>query len=315
MRKIHTTRYIIRGLVILGVAALLPHTVFAVTLKPASVVTGDVITLGDVFSGLDHDADHVLGAAPQPGKDMTLNAVTLMRISNALGINWSPATSNDQVVIKRSATIIDQGMIETALKNEITAQGVEGNFAVLMPDNATQMILPPTESQTVEVSSLKLVPGEDRFEAVLAAPSKANPLQTLAIAGTLSRLVSVPVLKDPLENGALIGAYDLTFLDMPIKSLNHDVILKEEDLVGLTPRRVLAAGKPLKRGDLQPQKLIDRGELVTVLFNGNGLNLTTQGKALEQGAKGDTIRILNASSNKTIEGTVTGSKEVTIQNF
>ncbi len=48
----------------------------AVSLKYNTLVEDNVITLGDVFTGLDRKADKVLGPAPRPGQDMTLNART-----------------------------------------------------------------------------------------------------------------------------------------------------------------------------------------------------------------------------------------------
>jgi len=39
------------------------------------------------------------------------------------------------------------------------------------------------------------------------------------------------------------------------------------------------------------------------------------GKGLEHGSKGDLVRVVNNSSNRTIEALVTGEREVTVQTF
>ena len=40
--------------------------------------------------------------------------------------------------------------------------------------------------------------------------------------------------------------------------------------------------------------------------------LTMRGKALEAGAQGDTVNVLNLQSKRTIQGTVTGQSQVTV---
>ena len=78
----------------------------AASLKQISVVSDDVLRLGDVFDNISRNADYVLGAAPKPGEDMVLNARTLYRIASAMDVEWRPATSGDSITIRREANII-----------------------------------------------------------------------------------------------------------------------------------------------------------------------------------------------------------------
>ena len=80
---------------------------------------------------------------------------------------------------------------------------------------------------------------------------------------------------------------------------------------GLTPRRMIAAGKPVKANDVQAPRIVARGEAVTLIYKAGALNLTARGKALEFGAKGDVIRVVNTQSNRSIDAIVTGDQEVT----
>ena len=57
-----------------------------------------------------------------------------------------------------------------------------------------------------------------------------------------------------------------------------------------------------------------KGDLVIMVLKKGALNLTTKGKALDNGAKGDMVRILNTNSRQTIEAQVTGPQKVTISN-
>jgi flagella basal body P-ring formation protein FlgA len=59
--------------------------------------------------------------------------------------------------------------------------------------------------------------------------------------------------------------------------------------------------------------LVARNSTVTIVLQTGYLRLTAQGKAIEDGAKGDTIRVTNLQSKKTIEAVVAGPDFVTVQ--
>jgi len=58
--------------------------------------------------------------------------------------------------------------------------------------------------------------------------------------------------------------------------------------------------------------LVSKGSLVTIILKKPGLSLTSQGRALQNGADGDTIRISNTNTSRTIEAVVIGSNIVTV---
>lgn len=43
-----------------------------------------------------------------------------------------------------------------------------------------------------------------------------------------------------------------------------------------------------------------------------GIFLTTRGKALESGAEGDLINVLNPQSKRTVQGVITGPGQITV---
>ena len=59
-------------------------------------------------------------------------------------------------------------------------------------------------------------------------------------------------------------------------------------------------------------ELVQRNETVTIIYEVPGIVLTMRGKALEAGAEGDIINVLNVQSKRTIQATVTGPGRVTV---
>jgi flagella basal body P-ring formation protein FlgA len=85
------------------------------------------------------------------------------------------------------------------------------------------------------------------------------------------------------------------------------------DLLGRTPRRGIAAMKPVSAADVMVPPLVKKGELVTVALQDGSISLTLQGRAMQNGAEGDIIRVVNTGSNKIVDGIVTGTQAVRVR--
>ncbi len=151
------------------------------------------------------------------------------------------------------------------------------------------------------------------FNAVIVAPSAENPVKRVSVSGRIDRLVPVPVLKNSLKNGDIIGAMDIDFVDIPNNRIANGTILDEKDLMNMTPRRVLHGGKPVIINELEHPKMVDRGDAITLIFETGPMMLTVKGKSMQAGALGDTVRVSNTDSNKNLSGVVTAHREVTIR--
>lgn len=288
-----------------------PHA-RAMGLKENSVVTGNTITLGDIFYGLPRDEDRVLGSAPRPGDDMVLNARTLLRIAVSLDLPWRPSSSTDHVVLRREATVIGHDRIKSSIKSALAGEGLSGTYDISLPPEQTDIILPRDQPATLEVSRLSLDRAKNSFDVTLAAPSKENPIQQINVRGRIHPLVLVPVLKDNIQNGRVIRDSDIDYIEVQEGRFISGTVIDEQALIGMTPRRMAFAGRPLQENDIIAPQIVSRGEFITVTLDDGPLSLTAQGKALENGAKGDIIRVLNTASNVTLQAVVTGEKQVRV---
>lgn len=285
----------------------------AAELRSTSVVTDSVLRVGDIFSGLDTTkANSVLGPAPQPGKEMVLNAATLMRLAKALELDWRPATTADQIVIRRSATVIGKDIIEKLVNEKLFEEGLTGDYRMSMANTVTDIVLPQEMPAQAEISQFRFDPQKDVFEATVSAPSASQPVLEMAISGTVERLVNVPVLKESLKNGDIIGHADIDFIKLPQKDVQRDFILKGETLNGMTPRRMVMAGKPIRDLELENPQIVTRGAGVTLVYKEGPMILSARGKSMQNGARGDLVRVINLNSNRSLEGIVTAENEITI---
>jgi len=284
----------------------------AATLKPVSIIEGEVLRASDIFDGISGHADRVIGAAPQPGQDMVLNARTLYRIAVAMNLPWRPSSMNEQVTIRREANLVPFKTIESSLKNKIQNNGLSDDFNLVFYNQSPTITLPNDVESNIEIASLDLDLQSDSFSAVAVAPSKDNPLKKINLSGKIERLVSVPVFRTALQNGDVIGENDLDWVQIPVRELQHNAMTKKEDLIGMTPRRIIYPGKFVLKGTLEKPQLVQRGENITIFFSRGPLRLSAKGKALQSGAIGDTVRVTNDASSRTITARVSGTKEVIV---
>jgi flagella basal body P-ring formation protein FlgA len=148
---------------------------------------------------------------------------------------------------------------------------------------------------------------------MVSAPSAAKPVRQMNVTGTVRTSAKVPVLANSLRNGDLIGASDIDYINIFESDIQPDMILNGDHLVGMMPRRMIMSGKPIRTVDLQAPQLVERGKNVTIIFNEGPLKLTAMGKALQNGAKGDLIRVVNNASNRPIDAYVNGAGEVVVR--
>lgn len=306
-----TLKYITIAILILAGAGVTAFSASPIGLKQDVVVNDSTLKLGDLFTGLTRDNDRVLGAAPAPGQSMTLNARTLMRIAIAMNLSWRPQSNTEQVIVKREATTVNKDYISDQIKTALLNKGVTGNYS-LNTESLKDIILPADAAPTAEVTEITFQPENNWFEATIVAPSKTEPLSTARISGKIQRVTSVPVLRGALSAGTIIGERDIDYIEMNDNALHANLIVDPAKLIGTTPRRMITPGQPIKLTDIEQPRVVSRGGLITMVFKSGTLTLTAEGKALEDGAAGDTIRVVNTSSNKTLQGLVTGSNEVTL---
>jgi len=99
---------------------------------------------------------------------------------------------------------------------------------------------------------------------------------------------------------AVIAPEDLTLVSAELPG----ALSRPEDAVGLETRVAIYAGKPVRLSDLGPPTLVERNQLVTIIYQSGGLAILTEGRALARGSAGDAVRVMNLASRNTVTGRI-----------
>ncbi|KPH62817.1 flagellar basal body P-ring formation chaperone FlgA [Novosphingobium aerophilum] len=137
--------------------------------------------------------------------------------------------------------------------------------------------------------------------ALLLAPA-------LASAPALPAGEPAPVLARTVERGEVLSKAD--FVTAPVLPAVARNALSPAEAAGQEAVRRLNAGAPVRATDLTAPHLVRRGEAVTISLISGGLKITSAGRALSDGAKGEQVRVLNLATNRTLDAVAEGSGDV-----
>jgi flagella basal body P-ring formation protein FlgA len=287
-----------------------------VTLVKQLSVQNDYVRLKDIFANLpDHiDEDRVISQSPHPGRRAILDSRFLTKLAKIHGVSWRPDHHTDRSVIHRTSVLIPAQDIEDALFDKLKADFdiSENDWNIQIDKNQLNIHLPVNSDTSFRFENFWINRDRNQFSTDILAPDSDAPQIRITLNGRFQEVTSVPVLNSQARTGHIIHESDITFKKFAKRRINNEVILRKEDLIGYTPKKFIASNTPVQSFDIQTPLLITKGSLVTVSLNTKNLQLTTKAKALENGSRGERIRLLNTQSNLTIEGEVTGLNQASV---
>lgn len=92
------------------------------------------------------------------------------------------------------------------------------------------------------------------------------------------------------------------------------VAVDPAEVIGQETRKAIYAGRPIRLTDIGPPAVIERNQIVPIVFQKNGLQITVEGRSLSRAAPGDQIRVMNMSSRNTVNGWVSPGGTVFVAN-
>jgi flagella basal body P-ring formation protein FlgA len=265
-----------------------------VTLRDDLSVTGDVVTISDLFNGTQSDA--VLTRAPSPGRTVTLDPQWVAARLAEQSISWPEAASKTRLQVTREADSVSREEIAALIEDELEAQN-GARWQVELPANAV-LHAPKGAPRDLEILSLQ---SELRGPRINVALRYGPGLEPVRYNATAREVIEVPVLATGVQAGEMITADHLEWQEMPALRVNADMIADPVALIGKEARRALRARQPVRALDVRAPFAIKKGETVMLVYQMGALKLTTRGRALNNAAEGETLRMLNTQSNRTVE--------------
>ena len=277
--------------------------------KDRVTVNDDRVYLADIASFHPRKDNRVarlaeieVTSAPAPGKVIRFNRQFLTykigsAIGNEEGIHMELPS---EMEIRRKAQFIPRGQLEEIFKDYVLKHASYSRDRMTFDRiNAPEDVALPQGQLHWEVIErgdglLGHVP------LVISFWVDGKSIRKVPVSGKVS--VSQRLLKAAkrIQSGMDIERSDLVLAMEERMSLRDQALTAPEDVVGKRAVRTIQPGQIITTKLIEEPPMVKKGETVTIKAENQWIRVTALGKVLENGRRGDQVRVLNISSGKEI---------------
>ena len=286
------------------------------SLKAEVAVAGELVQIGDLVEHAGAFADVAIFRSPDLG---TTGSVPTARVREALrpyGLAELDTGGLAEVVVTRPSRAITVKEMEGRILQALAGQrglGAAADLKLNIDQSLRTIHVEANATAELQVVRLSIDPYGSRFGIVLDIPGSAMLRRTpLRLSGRVTETAETVVLTRSLQRGEVIRQPDIAIERHPRAEVSKDGVAQLAHVTGLAVRRPLRAGHALRHADVMKPELVQRDATVTLIYEVPGILLTIRGKAMEAGAEGAVIGVLNLQSKRTVHGTVTGPGQVAV---
>ncbi|MCK1349888.1 MULTISPECIES: flagellar basal body P-ring formation chaperone FlgA [unclassified Bradyrhizobium] len=314
---IRTTLATISALLVLALPARAADDFIATpTLRASITVTSDVVRVGDLIDNAGSAALIPVYRSPDLGTTGALPVAHVLAVLRAKQVIGVMTGDIKEVQVTRLARTLVNKDLETAVASALERRfglGDAANITVTFDRGIADMRLDASNTGVLQPVATRYDARSGRFDIAFEINNDNNPAPTkLRFTGTAIETVEVAVLTRDIDRVDLLKASDVAMERRPKAEVTGEAASRDRTL-GMQLRRPMRAGTPIRVADIVKPDFVQRDQNVTVIYQVPGIYLTTRGKAIESGAEGDTISVLNLQTKRTLSGVVTGRGQVTVQ--
>jgi flagella basal body P-ring formation protein FlgA len=288
----------------------------APVLRASVTVTSDVVRIGDVIDHAGVAAQIAIYRAPDLGTTGTLptaQVLTALRAHDVIGVETKDIK---QISVTRLARTVEAKQVEQDIAHALEHRGGLGdaaNLTLTFDRDLQDVQLEASSSGAMQPVATHYEPRSGRFDVTFEVADDSGIAATrLRFTGTAIETVEAAILTRNVERSDVLKSSDVVIERRPKADVGGDAAGRNHS-IGMQMRHPMRSGQALRVADLVKPDLVQRDQEVTVIYQSAGLYLTTRGKALDSGAEGDVVSVLNSQTKRTLSGTVSARAQVTIQ--
>jgi flagella basal body P-ring formation protein FlgA len=287
----------------------------APVLRAHVAVTGNVVRIGDVIDNAGPAAKIAIYRAPDLGTTGTLSTaqvIATLRSHQVIGVDTRDLS---EISVTRLARTFKSGDLELEIARALEHKNGLGNaadLAMTFDREVENVRLDASNTGALQMTSLRFDQRGNRFDIAfeIANENLTTPTR-LRFTGSVVETTETAVPTRTFERGEVLKPADVVIERRPKAEAGGDLATRDR-AVGMQARKQLRAGQPLKLADIGKPDLVLRDQNVTLTFETAGLYLTIRGKAMENGAEGDVVNVVNLQSKRTVAGVVVGRGQVAV---
>ena len=284
-------------------------------LRASVAVAGELVRIGDMIENAGTSAQIAIYRAPDLGTTGSLPTAQVIAALQAHQVIGVDTRNIKAVTVTRLSRAIEASELRLQVARALEHRnglGDAANLGLTFDRDIRDIQLDATNTGPLQPVSARFEPRSGRFDVSfeIANDSSAAPVK-LRFTGVAIETVEAAVLTRNVERNEILKSSDVMTERRPKAEVGSDPAARGQ-AVGMQIRRQLRAGQALRTADLAKPDLVQRDDNVTLIYEFAGLYLTIRGKALDNGAEGDAVNVLNLQSKRTISGVVIGRGQVAI---
>ncbi|MBF0644969.1 flagellar basal body P-ring formation chaperone FlgA [Desulfuromonas acetoxidans] len=230
----------------------------------------------------------------------------LLLVSMVIGLLWS------SLAVAGGTTITNQDIqrtIKTYLnKAQQRINHVDYTFEPYSKEDS--FTLPAGKLRIDVLPAVKKIIGSRHFTVVYRVDGRT--VKSVTVRGKLLVKADVVVAQQSLKRGTIISAEDVSLVHLDVSRI-REPIFDLKNVVGKLVARNVRAGQPVEFKSVETPPLVHKGSFVKLVARRSGMMLTAIGIALEDGSKGEVIRVQNNRSKKVVMAQVVGPDLVEVE--
>ncbi|QIG99217.2 MULTISPECIES: flagellar basal body P-ring formation chaperone FlgA [unclassified Bradyrhizobium] len=291
------------------------ETIAVPTLRASITVADDIVRVGDLIDNAGSAGSIAIYRAPDLGTTGTLPVAQVLNVLRSHQVIGVDTRELKEITVTRLARTIDNKEIEQQVARVLEGRhglGRAGNIALTFDRDPGDIRLEATNTGAMQPIGVRYDARSTRFDVTFEISNDAGTAPyKLRLTGTAIETIDAAVLVRNVERGELLKASDVLIERRPKAEIGNDAAVRDST-IGMQVRRQLRAGQALRVADLVKPDLVTRDQNVTLIYRTSGLYLTIRGKAIDGGAEGDVVNVMNLQSKRAVSGVVTGRGEVSI---
>jgi flagella basal body P-ring formation protein FlgA len=309
------------ALLLSGVCRANPGSGLEVRILEEAAVTGDTITLADVseFSGrsdasLPELKRIVLAHAPPPGRTLVLDRAFLeYRLGKPLRHADVSVHLPNRVAVERLARKIRKEDLKRIFVQYVREHMPWPPDAVDFRDiRAPEVLHLPRGRLSHRVRPL----GREDYlgnVAILATFAVDGVRQrTVRICGQVDVRRKVVVASKNLPRNQEVRADAVRLTEVNLARVPADVLTRVSEAIGMETVQSIRAGQVVVPRMLKRAPAFERGDCLALVAESASVRVVTSARALEEGYRGEQVRVTNISSGKEVRARVVGARKVAV---
>jgi flagella basal body P-ring formation protein FlgA len=237
--------------------------------------------------------------------DLAQNSLTNLNVTNWTGAQRIRVTRRTRNLEEEEVTKLLTAAMQSNYVKEM------GELELRFSTSWTPLLV-PDEDLTARITEIPAAGLNPDFQAgfeIWNGTERVGRFQAVLLAKIWKE---IPVAHSRLERGQLLRDADVTMEKRDVLAA-HDVVLTipaDNDSLALTES--ISVGMPIPNRVVHPRAVIKRGQIVDGIYQDGALRISLKVQSMEDGALGQTVRVINPKTRRELTGKVQNEETINI---